>query len=566
MGSPLTSDEVVTRYRGRAIRAADLEEIRATIAKAGANSERGAIAASICESWDWRQPRGKLATRACRDLLLRLEEWGHIELPSRRVVGDGPRRRKFPLLPQDLIPLAGLEVGSDADLSSLIVRPIAAEEREGWRLYMSRYHYLGCRPIVGEHILYAAMLGEELVALLGWASAAFRAPLREAYIGWDDAAKRERLHLVADNVRFLVLPWVRVPNLASKILGANLQRLSEDWEEMWGHPIHLAETFVDTRRFRGTCYRASNWVYLGQTAGRSKRGNAYLHEGTSKGLFVYPLRRQALSLLVGKGPSGATFASEPDGVAPAGAYVRAVIDDAAERCDVTGDAVDAGHRGHRNPGGGEPAAAEPFAEQNAELNATSPSNHGASDEGVRRLVLASASPSPEKHGSRASLATVTATLTAIGAGQKGTPLDEILTAGSDILQSVPLPSAQKREPSVRLAETPNTAPRMRRTNKTPIRIDLTEAEKASLERQARGLAIPHRTVVRSKIILLLAASEPVSGVARKLRCSRRIVQKWGDRFVRKRLDGLVDAERSGRPPRFSPRSCNSPGEARLRAP
>jgi hypothetical protein len=201
-------------------------------------------------------------------------------------------------LPPDLIPLVGLDVRDpDADLRTLCVRPIAPEERLGWRLYMDRYHYLGDRPIVGEHLLYAAFLEGELIALLGWASAALRVPLREKYVGWDEATKRRRLHLVANNVRFLVLPWVRVRHLASKVLAANARRLSADWEAVWKHPVVLAETFVDITRFRGTCYRAANWLNLGETAGRSKRGNNYLHGGTRKALFIYPLRRHATRYL-----------------------------------------------------------------------------------------------------------------------------------------------------------------------------------------------------------------------------------------------------------------------------
>jgi hypothetical protein len=173
------------------------------------------------------------------------------------------------------------------------------EERLGWRLFMGRYHYLGCRPIVGEHLLYAAFLksaGNELVALIGWASAAFRSPLRERYIGWDEHGKRKRLHLVVNNIRFLVPRWVQVKNLASKVLAYNLRRLSSDWQRVWKHPVFLAETFVDTR-LRGTCYKASNWRYLGRTAGRSKRGNAYLQNSSPKALYVYPLQRHALRLL-----------------------------------------------------------------------------------------------------------------------------------------------------------------------------------------------------------------------------------------------------------------------------
>jgi hypothetical protein len=197
-------------------------------------------------------------------------------------------------LPPELVALSWLELrDQDVDLRELCVRPLAAEERLGWRLYMERYHYLGWRPIVGEHLLYVATLGGEMVALLGWASAAFRAPLREAYIGWDETTKRQRLHFVANNIRFLIPPWVRVRHLASKVLAMNLRRLSTDWQQVWNHPLYLAETFVDTTRYRGTCYRAANWVYLGETAGRSKRGNNYTRGGTRKSLFVYPLCRHA---------------------------------------------------------------------------------------------------------------------------------------------------------------------------------------------------------------------------------------------------------------------------------
>ena len=491
MGVTAARDEVLTRYRRREIREADLALIREKVAEVGPSGGRMALARSICEAWDWRQPSGTLATPACRDLLLRLEEWGHIQLPAPKRAAGAPRRKHHPVLPHDLIPLAGLALGAqDVDLSALTVRPIAAEEREGWRLYMGRYHYLGCRAIVGEHLLYAATVGEDVVALLAWASSAFRAPLREKYIGWDEAAKSDRLHLVADNVRFLVFPWVRVPHLASKVLATNLRRLSADWEQAWGHPIYLAETFVDTARFRGTCYRASNWIYLGQTAGRSKRGNAYLHEGTPKALFVYPLHRRAQRLLAGERLDRA--------VAPA--------DEASVGASAATSPVDA----------------------------------------------KSATPSSEEMGPRASLEMITTALASIVAGPTGTPVLPTAATG----RTLPV-----REPRV---GAPVRALRGRK--KTSLQIVLSDVERDALERRSRGLAIPHREVVRAKIILLLAAGGTPSAVAHAVGSTRRIVHKWGKRFVKKRLEGLVDDERSGRPPRFSPRGGDPIGQAGLRAP
>lgn len=294
---------VLVRYRNRAIGARELEFLRAAIA-ARNFSGRVELSRIICRAWDWRQANGALSEYACRDLLLRLEEWGYIELPVRRRGGrppgvaqaETPHRRPIPELPLpvELIPIAELPLGdTDADLNTLVVRPIAAEERLGWRVYMARYHYLGERPIVGEHLLYAAFLDTELVALIGWASAALHSPARERFVGWDEPRRRRRLHLVANNVRFLVLPWVRVKNLASKVLGANLRRLAADWHARWGHPVLLAETFVDPTRFGATCYRASNWIHLGHSAGLHKRGNRYRGGATPKALYVYELDRHA---------------------------------------------------------------------------------------------------------------------------------------------------------------------------------------------------------------------------------------------------------------------------------
>jgi hypothetical protein len=286
------------RYRNREIRPADLEFLRSTIAEGGSRKE---IYLKVCETWGWRQGNGSPSLVGCQDLLLRLEERGHLRLPvSKNAGGNRPSRRRLPTLPAELVPLSWVPVaGAEVSLGSLVVRPIAPEERVGWRLFMDRYHYLGDRPIVGEHVLYAALLGDELVALLGWASAALHVPARERYVGWDEETKRRRLHLAANNVRFLIPPWVRVKCLASKVLAACLRRLRQDWQAAWGHPVHLAETFVDTARFKGTCYRAANWMYLGETAGRSKRGNNYSYNDAPKAIFVYPLHRRACRLLRG---------------------------------------------------------------------------------------------------------------------------------------------------------------------------------------------------------------------------------------------------------------------------
>jgi hypothetical protein len=322
------------RYRNREIREEDLAEIR-ELMKARPELGRQDLSQELCATWGWLQPNGSPAEFACRDLLLRLGERGLLELPPPRYRRPAVVRRKHPLLPPELIPVAWLPVTGRLASARLQVRPTEPQERDGVRLFIGRYHYLGWHAPIGEHVLHAAVLEGELVALLCWAAAAARVPTRERLIGWDESARRQRLHFVANNTRFLMLPWVRVPHLASQVLAASTRRLAADWQAAHGHPVHLAETFVDSARFRGTCYRAAGWRYLGQTAGRTKRGNQFLHEGSPKAVFVRELHRKALSLLRGDGPSTQSWR-------PSGAQH-------AKRSE---------HAGHISQGLGNPTAAE----------------------------------------------------------------------------------------------------------------------------------------------------------------------------------------------------------------
>jgi hypothetical protein len=182
-------------------------------------------------------------------------------------------------------------------LKSLLVRPIVAHERNEWDSLMARHHYLGLRGIVGEAMRYVAILDGFWVAIIGWGAAAFKSRHRDAWIGWKPQLQWQRLKFISNNVRFLILPDVHIPNLASKILSLNLKRLSQDWEEVYGHPIVLAETFVDIARFRGTCYRASGWIPLGQTRGFGRSGGKYYAHGKPKMIYIRPLRRDVRRLL-----------------------------------------------------------------------------------------------------------------------------------------------------------------------------------------------------------------------------------------------------------------------------
>lgn len=187
-------------------------------------------------------------------------------------------------------------------LEQVEVRLIRASERVRWDHLMSSHHYLGLGGMLGESLRYVAVAGEQWLALSGWAAAAMKSRLREEYVGWDAETRWQRLYLVANQVRFLVLPWVKLPNLASFVLARNLKRLSDDWDSIYSHPIFLAETFVDRERFHGTCYRAANWSYLGETWGAAKAGSSYRTHGNPKGLFVYPLHPRCRELLSGPLP------------------------------------------------------------------------------------------------------------------------------------------------------------------------------------------------------------------------------------------------------------------------
>ncbi len=179
----------------------------------------------------------------------------------------------------------------------LLVRPINLPERPEWDTLMAKHHYLGFRSLVGKSIRYVAEMQGQWIALLGWSAAALKCKARDIWIGWPQVIQWQRLHLVVNNSRFLILPSIHIPNLASKILSLNLKRLARDWDNIHGHPVLLAETFVDSSRFAGTCYKAANWIYLGQTRGFGMSSHHYYHHGQPKSVFVRPLHKKAVRWL-----------------------------------------------------------------------------------------------------------------------------------------------------------------------------------------------------------------------------------------------------------------------------
>jgi hypothetical protein len=168
---------------------------------------------------------------------------------------------------------------------------VPAKDDYIWKYLLHHHHYLGIPRLVGEHLRYFAYLNDQIVACVAWASAAWKVKSRDNYIGWDESKKCRNLHLIANNTRFLILPWIKMKCLASRILALNLKRLNTDWQHTYQHSVWLAETFVDVSRFQGICYQAANWQHVGDTTGSAKRGNVYQYHGIPKAVYLYPLHR-----------------------------------------------------------------------------------------------------------------------------------------------------------------------------------------------------------------------------------------------------------------------------------
>lgn len=273
--------------RKRTIEQYDILQIQATVDEHWAKGRKH-ISMELCRLWNWRQPSGRLKDMACREILLTLNRKGLISLPPSLTPNANNHKRNKTILEisADQTPLQE-HISKLPQVKLRMVRGTDAEPL--YNSLVHYHHYLGYRQIVGNHLKYIAYIGERPVACLGWGSAAWSVKSRDAFIGWDKKTKEERLQFVANNTRFLVLPWVQVKCLASKILALNIQSISGDWMRVYQHPLYLLETFVEQSRFKGTCYKAANWIRVGQTKGIAKSGHDHRVHGNIKDVLVYPL-------------------------------------------------------------------------------------------------------------------------------------------------------------------------------------------------------------------------------------------------------------------------------------
>jgi hypothetical protein len=287
------------KYRGRIVTPEEIEFIGKLITEHPGASRR-ALSVKLCEAWQWKQANGALRDMVCRGLLLMLHRAGQIELPPVRYTPPNPlvrRERPQPML-IDMSPLAGA-LGEIRPIILQQVRKTADEPL--FNSLMEQHHYLGYEQPVGEHLKYLVWATQEgksrPIACLAWSSAPRHLGSRDRYIGWSAEARRRNIRFIAYNTRFLILPWVRIPHLASHILGRMTSVLSGDWGQLYEHPVYFAETFIDPGRFRGTCYRAANWVLMGQTTGRGKASNSYTPNRSIKEVLGLALTRRFRELL-----------------------------------------------------------------------------------------------------------------------------------------------------------------------------------------------------------------------------------------------------------------------------
>jgi len=282
-------------YCGRLFSAAELAGIRELIVDhPGLN--RAQLSRLVCERLEWRRPDGRLKDMSCRVAMLRMAADGLLDLPLplKRNGNAQPYARRTPLAEPELCSVLD-PVSALGELRLEVVDTRRASHL--WNEYVDRYHYLGYQPLPGAQLRYFASTPQRPLAVLGFGAAAWKTQVRDDFIGWTATQREARLHLIVNNARFLILPWVHSRNLASRLLALATQRLTDDWQMHYGYRPVLVETFVEVPRFPGTCYKAANWICLGETQGRGKRDIYHQARLPKKSVWVYPLTKNFRTVL-----------------------------------------------------------------------------------------------------------------------------------------------------------------------------------------------------------------------------------------------------------------------------
>jgi hypothetical protein len=282
------------RVCGRDFTGAELEQLRDYI-RSHPSACRREIATWTCRRFQWTSPGGKLKEMSCRVALLRLQTLAEIRLPPPRIRSGN--KKPFRTAATIAVPSRSV-VATAGSLDGLRLRMVRSrEDSRLWNEAIHRFHYLGYKRLPGAQLRYLLAAEVGLLGAMGFGASAWKVAPRDRWIGWSDAQRKERLHLVVNNGRFLILPWVRCKNLASWTLAACARRIGADWRRRYGYSPVLLETFVESERFQGTCYKAANWSLVGTTQGRGKLDRYRTNALSVKQIYVYPLVRDFVSVL-----------------------------------------------------------------------------------------------------------------------------------------------------------------------------------------------------------------------------------------------------------------------------
>ena len=281
-------EEGTYRYHGRDFSREEIAWIRCLI-ETKPTLNRVQLSRLVCDELGWFKLDGGRKDMACRVAMLRMERDELIVLPPpRKGNGNGRTRPKITTATDPRLPFSGCA----GHLGALEFEQIRKGRFSGlWNEFIERYHYLGYKPLTGAQMRYFVHAGSDLVALLGFGAAAWVLRWRDEFVGWTREQREKGLHLITNNARFLILPWIQSKNLASRILGRAARQLPGDWEERYGYRPVLLETHVEHGRFKGTCYRAANWQHIGKTQGRGKLDTTHANAVPVKDIFVYPLTK-----------------------------------------------------------------------------------------------------------------------------------------------------------------------------------------------------------------------------------------------------------------------------------
>lgn len=283
------------KYCGRKFTQDEIEHIREIIAEKPPKM-RVEISRAVCSDLKWLKPNGGLKDMSCRVALLRMEKDGLIKLPPpKRPNVNGKRKIQFTTATDPCHPLC-LSAGEFPEINIELINSL--KQSALWNEYIHRYHYLGYTPLPGAQLRYIVSSQNNTMALLGFCASAWKVAPRDKFIGWTQQQRQKNLHLIINNARFLILPWINSKNLASKILSMISKRIACDWRKKYGYKPVLLETFVECQRFQGTCYKAANWVKVGVTKGRGKLDTKNEYALPIKDIFLYPVSKKFKQVLV----------------------------------------------------------------------------------------------------------------------------------------------------------------------------------------------------------------------------------------------------------------------------